>query len=108
MIILIVAVSIAGLGVYFLSQPKPALVAPYVQIIENEIFIGIEGGAVPAGKWEYSIATSENMFDWKKGNEPLEPPGVSLGEYSAGRYYVSLRHRESEYMYIRNKRVEIS
>ena len=74
----------------FQATSYPVLVA-YPRVDENTLFINVTSGAIPAGDWQYSVSSTSGSYSWVTGTEELSSPYVTLGTFTQGIYYVSLR-----------------
>lgn len=73
------------------APPYPALsAAPATS--DNTIRIYVQTGSLSAGEWEYSVSQTEGSYSWVTGTEELSSPYVTLGTFTQGIHYVSLRH----------------
>lgn len=106
---LAVVLIIVAVGAYYINTRGPNFPALSVGVStnDNEIWITIDAGSIAAGDWEYSVSTEMGQFNWQTGSVELSPPGISVGQYSPGIYYVSLKH-SSGHIYISKRTVQIT
>lgn len=84
------------------------VLAAHPGIYDNTIRINVVSGSISAGDWEYSVSSAEGSYSWTTGTEELDSPHVTLGTFTQGTYYVSLRHKPSGHIYFADQEVTIT
>ena len=109
-LILVAVLVVAGAAIYYVQSRGPnfPLISARAEGKDNEIVIAVETGSIAAGDWQYSVSTTQGVFNWEEGTTELKPPNVSLGTYAVGTYYISLKHRPSGHLYFAEQQVIIS
>lgn len=110
-IAIVIIVATAAGSVYVVTRgdgyPYPTVVAT-AGGSDNEIRIDVFKGSIAAGEWQYSVSSTSGSYSWTTGAESLNAPSVSLGTYAVGTWYVSLRHKDSQYVYFADSQMTIS
>lgn len=87
--------------------PAPVLsAAPAAS--DNTIRICVQTGSLSASGWKYSVSQIEGSYSWVTGTEELSSPYVTLGTFTQGIYYVSLKHAPTGHIYFTDVEVIIS
>jgi uncharacterized protein (UPF0333 family) len=67
---------------------------------DNQIMITVLSGSIAKGQWQYSVTNTAGSYNWVTNNtDTLAAPGVSLGSYSAGTWYVNVKHTSTGHIY---------
>jgi len=75
---------------------------------DNTIRICVQAGSLSASGWKYSVSQTEGNYSWVTGTEELSSPYVTLGTFTQGIYYVSLKHAPTGHIYFTDVEVIIS
>jgi hypothetical protein len=91
---------IVAVAIYYVTRAGgyPAI-SMNIAASENRITVTVLSGSIAAGKWAYSVSSTEGTYNWVTGTEALDAPSVTLGEYPAGTYYVNIKHIDTGHIY---------
>ncbi len=89
------------------APPSPVLFA-IPAASDSTIRIYVQTGSLSASEWEYSVSQTEGSYSWVTGTEELSSPHVTLGTFTQGVYYVSLRHIPTGHIFFTDVEVIIS
>lgn len=107
----IVIVTIVTLVAVFLIRDEgSAPVMITAEAVDNEIKL-VHYGPDPlkAGEWQYSVSITRDSYSWTDLHDTLYSlESLSLGTYTVGTYYVSVRYKPDGIIVLRNARVTVT